>query len=154
MSRSPTLADQRGDLQTRRELPLPWEELPAKIFVLHRMQTKSRRTHTDTKYGYRYKIHIHNRHCAVLAAICMACTLVPRVSFHVFLRQLTLAEGFSLLFSRVQYPNFLRRAPRGGSVGRDRPTQNRATWQPLGRSVGYANYTFYFAPPGQSHWQS
>ena len=154
MRRSPSSSDQRGDLQTRRELPLPWEELPAKIFVLHRMQTKSRRTHTDTKYGYRYKIHIHNRHCAVLAAICMACTLSHECLFMSSYASLRLLRGFSLLFRRVQYPNFLRRAPRGGSVGRDRPTQNRAKWQPLGRSVRYENYTFYFAPPGQSHWQS
>ena len=46
-------------------------------------------------------------------------------------------------------PKFLRRAPRSGSVGRDRPTQNHSKWRPLGRSVGYADYNFYFgvAPP-------
>ena len=46
-------------------------------------------------------------------------------------------------------PKFLRRAPRSGSVGRDRPTQNHSKWRPLGRSVGYADYTFYFASPNQ-----
>ena len=44
-------------------------------------------------------------------------------------------------------PKFLRRAPRSGSVGRDRPTQNHSKWRPLGRSVGYADYNFYFASP-------
>ena len=31
MRRSPSSSDQRGDLQTRRELFLPWEELPERI---------------------------------------------------------------------------------------------------------------------------
>ena len=47
-------------------------------------------------------------------------------------------------------PKFLRRAPRSGSVGRDRPTQNHSKWRPLGRSVGYADYNFYFASPNRN----
>ena len=121
MRRSPTLSDQRGDLQTRRELPLPWEELPAKIFVLHRMQTKSRRTHTDTKYGYRYKIHIHNRHCAVLAAICMACTLSHECLFMSSYASLRLLRGSASSSAESSTQTFfaaLRVA--GRSVGTDR----------------------------------
>ena len=51
-------------------------------------------------------------------------------------------------------PKFLRRAPRSGSVGRDRPTQNHSKWRPLGRSVGYADYNFYFASPPVASWRA
>ena len=85
------------------------------------MQTKSRRTHTDTKYGYRYKIHIHNRHCAVLAAICMACTLSHECLFMSSYASLRLLRGSASSSDESSTQTFfaaLRVA--GRSVGTDR----------------------------------